>query len=166
MGRPGRPKKNPGTQLNESPERDNPRFSIRTLTAWTGWSAARVTSFFRGAQDAKGVIAVCVQRITEYEEAEGTDIDAEELRLKKAKADVAEIERDARRGLLVSADERNMQERLRVGLMTSRMLALPDVLRLSAGLTIAQTEAVENGIRHALESLADEIEAMDGGIDA
>ena len=138
------------------------RISISMLAKLLGWGAPRCTGFFGSTPTISRVFELLAKQIRELQETSADEAD-HETRLKAAKADLAEIERDAQRGLLVLVDERNENEAQRIGLMRSRILGLPDQLRLSAGLTIPQAETCERVLRHALEALADELEGMDNG---
>jgi phage terminase Nu1 subunit (DNA packaging protein) len=159
----GRPRK------DEAPPKkaDGPALDIETqvstkmLQAWTGWSAPKCISYFGTAKTVGDVVKRLMTELEEIKELASSTIEDADLRLKNAKADIAEIERDAQKGLLVPVVERNEAEVARVGLMRSRLLALPDQLRVSVGLTAAHAEGLERGVRHALEALADEVEAMD-----
>ena len=140
-----------------------PEMPVSALERATGWGAPKIRTFFGGDHKVDSVIRKLVNEIKELKEESSADSGDHETRLKAAKADLAEIERDAQRGLLVLVDERNENEAQRIGLMRSRILGLPDQLRLSAGLTIPQAETCERVLRHALEALADELEGMDNG---
>ena len=147
--------------LNESLD-DDTRITIRLLGKCLGWGIPKCTAFFGATPTLMSAFSDLGKEIKSLRETPADDAD-HETRLKAAKADLAEIERDAQRGLLVLVDERNENEAQRIGLMRSRILGLPDQLRLSAGLTIPQAETCERVLRHALEALADELEGMDNG---
>lgn len=139
-----------------------PEMSISALERATGWTAQKLRTYFGGKHRVDEIIHRFMAEIKELKEDATQSSDDHELRLKAAKADLAEIERDAQKGILVSVDDRNEQEVRRVGLMRSRLLAMPDLLRVQAGITIEQAETIERACRHCLDALADEIEAMDG----
>lgn len=97
--------------------------------------------------------------IRSLEDADDESAEDADARLKRAKADMAEIDRDREKGALVFVEDRNQEEAGRIAVVKSRLMGLPDKMRVRLGLSVQQTEDLELGIRDALNSIADELEA-------
>lgn len=144
-------------------EPEHERVPRGTIARLTGMSTQSVRDKFPASITWGELVRQVWSMAQDVQESPTTmDLEEAELRLKSAKASLAELELARAKGELVDAGQRNEAEAQRLGLLRSSLLVMPDVLRTKAGLTTEQVEILDGYVRVSLQNLSD---AMMGAAD-